>query len=211
MAEEKEKKDVETIVDDALKPVLGVSIGDLNKDISGKLAKGSLLTFDIDTNLKFKEAKTRFKQQFLARLLRTCYGNISEVAKRASVDRRSIHRIVKDAGINVGKIREEMIKPYQIRQKAVEGIIERVLENYKTVIHPEKIAEVYKKVDTVSKDIIDELPETKISLKEAEEEFEKEYLKKALAENKENVTATAKRIGLRYETLLRKAKSLGLR
>ena len=211
MQEEKTKKGVETIVDDALKPVLGVSIGDLNKDISSKLEKSPLLTFDIDTKQSFKQAKTRFKQQFLARLLRTCYGNISEVAKRTSVDRRSIHRIVKDAGINVGKIREEMIKPYQIRQKAVESIIEKVLESYKTVIHPEKMAEVYKNVDAVSKDIIDELPEIHVSLKEAEEEFEKEYLKKALAENKGKLTATAKKIGLRYETLLRKIKTLGLR
>jgi len=211
MVEEKTKKGVETIVDDALKPVLGVSIGDLNKDISAKLEKSPLLTFDIDTSIKFKEAKVRFKQQFLARLLRTCYGNISEVAKRASVDRRSIHRIVKDAGINVAKIREEMIKPYQIRQKAVEGIIEKVLESYKTVIHPEKIAEVYRKVDSVSKEIVDELPETHISLKDAEEEFEKEYIKKALDESKGSIQKTSKKIGLRYETLLRKIKTLGLR
>ena len=211
MTDEKAKKGVETIVHDALKPVLGITIEDLNKDISAKLEKSPLLTFDIDTSLKFKVAKTRFKQQFLARLLRTCYGNISEVAKRASVDRRSIHRIVKDAGINVAKIREEMIKPYQIRQKAVEGIIEKVLENYKTIIHPEKMAEVYRKVDSVSKEIVDELPETHISLKDAEEEFEKEFIKKALMENNGNLTLTSRKIGIRYETLLRKAKALGLR
>ena len=123
------KKDVEHIVDDAIKPVLGVSIDELNKDISEKLEKSPLASFDIDIKLKFKAAKKRFKQQFLRRLLRTSYGNISLVAKKAGVDRRSIHRIVKDAGIDVGKMREEMIKPYQIRQKAVEGIIENVLEH----------------------------------------------------------------------------------
>jgi DNA-binding NtrC family response regulator len=167
--------------------------------------------FEIDTSLKFKQAKKKFKQQFLSRLLRMSYGNISDVAKKAGVDRRSIHRIVKDAGIDVAKIREEMIKPYQIRQKAVEGVIEDVLEHYKAVIHPEKIAEVYKKVDTVSKEILEELPEKKTTLKEAEAEFEKEYFRKALAENKGNVTATAKKIGIRYETLLRKLKALGLK
>jgi DNA-binding NtrC family response regulator len=211
MPEEPQHKNVELIVDDAIKPVLGVSIGDLNKDISAKLEKSPLLPFEIDTKLRFKQAKRRFKQQFLGRLLRVSYGNISEVAKKAGVDRRSIHRIVKDAGINVSKIREEMIKPYQIRQKAVEGVIEDVLEHYKTFIHPEKIAEVYKKVDTVSKEILDELPEKKITLKQAEEEFEREYLKKAVAENNGNVTQTARKIGLRYETLLRKMKALGLK
>lgn len=205
------KKDMEHIVDDAIKPVLGVSIDELNKDISEKLEKSPLASFDIDTKMKFKAAKKRFKQQFLSRLLRTSYGNISEVAKKAGVDRRSIHRIVKDAGIDVGKMREEMIKPYQIRQKAVGDIIENVLENYKAVIHPERIAEVYKNVDSVSKEILDELPEKRITLKKAEEEFEREYLRKALSANEGNVTKTAKSIGLRYETLLRKLKSLGLK
>ena len=70
---------------------------------------------------------------------------------------------------------------------------------------------MYKNVDSVSKDILDELPEKTVTLKQAEELFEKEYLSKALALNDGNVTKTAKKIGLRYETLLRKLKSLGLR
>jgi DNA-binding NtrC family response regulator len=205
------KKDVEQIVDDAIKPVLGVSIGELNKDLSEKLEKSPLAWFEINTKLKFKQAKRQFKQMFLRRLLRVSYGNISEAAKRAGVDRRSIHRIVNDAGIDVSRMREEMIKPYQIRQKAVEGIIENVLENYKAVIHPEKMAEVYKQVDSVSKDILDEMPEKELTLKEAEEEFEKAYLGKVVAECGGNLTKTSKRIGIRYETLLRKLKALGLK
>jgi len=211
MDELQKKKSVEQIVNDAVKPVLGITIDDLNKDISERLERSPLASFNIDTKLNFKEAKKKFKQQFLSRLLRISYGNISEVAKKAGVDRRSIHRIVKDAGIDVPKIREEMIKPYQIRQKAVENIIEDVLENYKKMIHPDRIAEVYRKVDTVSKDILVDLPEKMITLKNAEEEFEKEYLKKALSENQESITMTAKKVGLRYETLLRKIKAFGLR
>jgi len=46
-------------------------------------------------------------------------------------------------------------------------------------------------------------------MKQAEQEFEKKYLRQALQENK-TITATAKKIGLRYETLHRKLKSLGL-
>ncbi len=211
MQEEGKKKSVEQIVDDAIKPILGVSIDELNKDISEKLEKSPLLQINIDTKLNFKQAKKRFKHQFLSRLLRVTYGNISEVAKRAGVDRRSIHRHVKDAGIDVAKIREEMIKPYQIKQKAVGNVIEDVLEHYKRVIHPDRMAEVYKNVDSVSKGILDDLPEKTITLKDAEEEFEKEYLKKVLAENDGNVTVTAKKIGLRYETLHRKLKVLGLK
>jgi len=210
MAGEK-KKDVEHIVDDAMKPVLGVSIDELNRDISEKLSRSPLASFEIDTKLKFKAAKKQFKQQFLRRLLRVSYGNISIAAKRAGVDRRSIHRIVKDAGIDVSKMREEMTKPYQIKQKAVESIIENVLEHYKQVIHPERIAAVYKNVNSVSKEILDEMPEKQVTLKEAEEEFEKEYLRKVLAENDGKVTRTARKIGIRYETLLRKLKGLGLK
>ncbi|MFC1722802.1 helix-turn-helix domain-containing protein [Nanoarchaeota archaeon] len=205
------KKDVEGIVSDAMHKALGVSISELSKDISAKLEKSPLLDYTVDTKVKFKQAKKKFKQEFLRRLLRVSYGNISEVAKRAGVDRRSIHRIVKDAGINVGKIREEMIKPYEVKQKAVGHIVEDVLEKYKTVIHPAKVREVYGKVGDVSKDILDELPEQRLTLKKAEEEFEREYLKRALEECGGNATKCAKKVGLRYETLLRKLKALGIR
>lgn len=208
---DKKHKDVEHIVSDAMKPVIGASISELSKDISAKLEKSPLIDFDIDTKLRFKQAKRKFKQQFLSRLLRTTYGNISEVAKRAGVDRRSIHRIVKDAGIDVRKMRVEMLRPYEVKQKAIGNIIGDVLESYKTVLHPEKIAAAYRNVDSISKDILEELPEKPITLKQAEELFEKEYLKKALEENSHSMTKTAKKIGLRYETLLRKLKSLNLK
>jgi DNA-binding NtrC family response regulator len=41
--------------------------------------------------------------------------------------------------------------------------------------------------------------------------FEVQYFKKALKENKDNISKTARKIGLRYETLHRKLKSLGLK
>lgn len=204
-------KDVEDIVSDAMQKVIGVSISELSKDISSKLSKSPLLDFTVDTKIKFKAAKKKFKQEYLRKLLRTAYGNISLVAKKAGVDRRSIHRIVKDAGINVDKIREEMIKPYEVKQKAVGHIIEDVMEQYKTVIHPQKVAEVYQNVEGVSKDILNELPDKPMTLKKAEEEFEREYLRRALAECDGNATKCAKKVGLRYETLLRKLKALGLR
>jgi DNA-binding NtrC family response regulator len=41
-------------------------------------------------------------------------------------------------------------------------------------------------------------------------EFEKTYIKKALEENKGNVSKTAAKIGLRYETLHRKIKKMDI-
>ena len=59
-------------------------------------------------------------------------------------------------------------------------------------------------------DIIKELPEGKLSLKEAEKDFDIKYLKQKLKENDNNIVRTSKAIGLRYESLHRKAKALGL-
>ena len=60
------------------------------------------------------------------------------------------------------------------------------------------------------KDIIEQLPPKPLTLKDAEQEFEKEFIRMALLDNDLNVTKTAKNIGIRYETLHRKAKQLGL-
>ncbi len=69
---------------------------------------------------------------------------------------------------------------------------------------------MYKNVGELSEDIIEELPINQLSMKEAEEEFEKAFLKKALEESRGSVTKASKKIGLRYETLHRKAKKLGI-
>ncbi|MBT7903693.1 hypothetical protein HN587_07555 [Candidatus Woesearchaeota archaeon] len=210
---------LETVLSKKIKPAveitmqrfLGVSIEELNQDISEKLFRNPLVEFDIDTSKKFKQAKKDFKNQFLRRMLRVSYGNVSEVAKKIGVDRRSIHRLVKDAGIDVSKIREDMIKPYEIKQKAVSNVIEDVLDNYKSVLHPIKLKEVYQNVDELSKDILDDIPIRNFSLKDAEKEFEIQFFQKVLKESEGNLTLIAKKVGLRYETLLRKLKTLGLK
>ena len=204
------KKKVKPIVDTAMQRFIGITISELNKDISEKLEKSPLIDFEINTKIKFKDAKKMFKKAYLKKLLQISYGNISQVAKTADLDRRSIHRIIRKSDINVGKIREEMIRPYEIRQSAVTSMIEDVLEHYKEVIHPGKLEKVYQDVPRISKQILDNLPERPLTLKEAEEEFEREYFRKALEENGFNVALAAKRIGLRYETLHRKAKKLGI-
>jgi len=216
MAEKKQKlenvvkKDIKPIVDNSLHRFLGVSIDELNRDITTKLERSPLIDFDIDTSIPFKRAKKKFKKEYLKRLLQINYGNVSEVARIADVDRRSIHRIVKEANIDVDNIRKEMAKAYVIRQDAIGNIIENVLDNYKEVLHPGRLNSLYHSVSEVSKDILDQLPPKPMTLKEAESEFEKEFIRSALLDNDLNVSKTAKMIGIRYETLHRKAKKLGL-
>jgi len=205
-----EKVRVKPIIDEAMHRVMGITIEELSRDISEKLIRSPIIDFDIDIKMSFKEAKKQFVKRYLKKLLEINYGNVSEVAKITDLDRRSIHRIVKESEINVDNIRKKMAKAYEIKQSAVNAIVEDVLDNYKAVIHPVKLDEMYKNVSEFSKDIIESLPEKQATLKEAEDEFEKEFIKKALRHNQRNITKTAKEIGIRYETLHRKIKKWGL-
>lgn len=204
------KKQLAPVVEKTMHDVLGVTIDEINKDITTKLEKGALLDFPLDITVPYKQAKKQFKKHYLRKLLQIHYGNISEVAKQVGVDRRSIHRIVRETKLEVDVIRKEMAKAYEIRQHTIGHIIEDVLANYKRVIHPLKLSEAYRNVNMVSKTILENLPEEPMPLKQAEDEFEREYLQKALQENNFNVAIAAKKIGLRYETLHRKCKALGL-
>jgi len=184
---------IKPIIENAMQEYLGIKIDELEKDLSEKLKRNPLIDFKINTKIKFKEAKQSFKQQFLKKLLILNYGNVSEVANIADVDRRSIHRLITEKEIK--KIRSEMIKPYHIKMKAVNKAIEGVLDYWKDkeVLSPKRLNDMYENVNEMSDDILEDLPLNWMSLKEAEEEFEKAYLKKALKENNNNVTNTAKK------------------
>ena len=67
---------------------------------------------------------------------------------------------------------------------------------------------MYNHVEEISQDILEKIPESPLTLKQAQDIFKTEFLKKALLENNNNITSTAKKISLRYETLQRKIKAL---
>ena len=97
-----------------------------------------------------------------------------------------------------------------IKESAIKDVLETSFETYKSALNPEKYEKLHKQVPLLSKEIIKELPIKQPSLRQAEKEFEKKYLTQALKENENNVASTAKKIGLRYETLHRKLKALGV-
>jgi len=200
---------IKPLIEEAMHKSLGVTVSEIEQDISDKLKKYSLLEFEIDTTLSFKEAKRRFKRQYIARLLQLNFGNIAEVARIALVDRRSIHRLVAQ-GIDVQKFREALLRSEYIKQTAVQNIIQESLEHYKGALNQEKYQALYKQAPSISKDIVKEIPETPSTLKEAEREFEKRYFEKTLQENNGNISKTARKIGLRFETLHRKLRALGI-
>ena len=205
------KKKVEPLLEESMHKILGVTISEFGKDISDKIEKNPLIAYDIDTRLGFKAAKKLFKKQFLTRMLQTNFGNISAVAKVTGLDRRSVHRSIKELGVGIKKIRREMIKADYYRKEAVGGILKDTLENYKTIIRPGKLGDMYENVDKLSSDIVKELPAIEMTWNDAERMFEIQYFEKALKENKGNLSKTARKIGLRYETLHRKLKKLGLK
>ena len=213
-----EKQDLELVLDSKVKHILkdatikylGIEINKLSDDITSKISRQATVDIEIDTTLPYKEAKKKYKKQYLEKVLKLKLGNISEAAKTMSTDRRSIHRLIHDFHIDIKKIKHELVKPYYIKLSSINYAIENTLDKYKEIIHPKKLETMYKNVTTVSEDILKELPESPISLKNAEEEFDKKYLKQKLEENNNNPQLTAKKIGLRYETVLRKIKKLNL-
>ena len=98
------EKKVKPMLDDAMKRYLGITVSEIRADISDKLKRSSLLS--IDTSIPFKQAKRQFKKQYLIQLLHKHRGNISEVARIADLDRRSLHRLIVRFKIDVATVRE---------------------------------------------------------------------------------------------------------
>jgi len=199
----KRKEQLAPTVKETMSSMLGVNIDQINEDISNKLVEGN---FDFDINLKlgFKKAKEEFKKEFLIRLLQHINGNISEAARISGLDRRSIHRLIKKYNLDVDDSRQ---LPYKFNEdKKIEyitGIISETLDKY------DLTRGRYHVNEETSRQISSKLPSFRLNFDEAIDLFEKEFIKKALKEYGSQ-KETAKQIGLRYETLHKKAKEFGL-
>jgi len=205
------KEQIEPIIEYNLQKYIGATIKELSKDITDVLGNNLLLDFEIDTTQKFKLAKKIFKRAYLEKLLKLCCGDVTEASRVAGIDRRSIHRFIKEFRINVGKFRADAFRPEYIHKKAVNASIKNILENYQNIIHPKKLSRMYRNVPQLSEEILKEMPLQFPRLAEAERQFEIAFLTKAMKDNNWNVSKTASRIGLRTETLFRKINELGLR
>lgn len=197
---------VKPIVGNAIRKHLGVSVSNIELDITDRLKKSALADFAINTSLPFKEAKKAFKRTYLARLLQTHLGNISTAAGIAGIDRRSMHRLVASLRIPTTRIRETA-NPAYVRQTTVKNVIQEVLEQYKPALNPAKYKALSAHAESLSEEIIKELPEEHLSFKEAEHEFEKAYFAR-LANECRTIAAMARKAGLRYEVVHRKLKAL---
>lgn len=208
-----QKEDLEKVINERRKIVetvmhkfLGVSIKELNKDITSRLSYP--FEYLVDISVKFKKAKKLFIRAYLENILKKNLGNVSEAAREAGINRRTIHRLIIELNISIESIRKFLVRPDYVKKDELNKILESTLKKYDDVIHPSKLTEMYKNLPTATDDILRNLPDKSMTLKEAEDEFEWMYLRKALKENEMDEKKTAKKIGIRYETLHRKWQRL---
>lgn len=197
------KEQISPVVEREMQRFLGVTVRQINEDISNKLISGNL-DFEIDISVPFKRAKEDFKKDFLIRLLQYTNGNISEAARIADIDRRSIHRLIQKFRIKVEGFRDQ---PYLFeddkKEVYVRSVVEKILDRY-------ELTKQLQVDEETAKNITKRLPDIRVTFEEAIDLFEKSYLEEALKEHGD-ITRAAKAVGLRYETLHKKAKEHGLR
>lgn len=201
---------IRPLLDKTMQKTLGITVNEIASDISDKLLKTPLADMVVESRLSYKKAKDAFRRWFLVKMLMLNCGNVSEVARKCAINRRSIHRMMVRYNININKLREELIKRDYVKRTAISSMIETTIKDYEQGLNPEKLEEFYKDVPSLSKQILEKLPEETITLREAEKEFEKRYLKKILDDNNK-LPLLAKKIGIRQETLYRKLKKLEIK
>ncbi len=221
MADQKSKKDLEATIREKVMPLLeetleksfGVSIPKLESDITDRLTQPAMNVY-VPLISSYKEAKKRFKQEFLRRELLLKRGNVSQLAKMLGVDRRSVHRAIKEFEIDVEGLRDMGEGEMKYKEQVVGETIRGALESYKSIFHPQRMEHMYNDVPLLSKHIAQVLPMEQLLWKEAEREFERQFFLHHVEEEKKgrvDLKAMARRLGLRVETLQRKMKKLGIR
>ncbi|MBU0469915.1 MAG: hypothetical protein KKA62_02530 [Nanoarchaeota archaeon] len=208
--EEAIKEKVSSLLEKTMEKSWGITIPKIESDITDKLNNQQLNVY-ISTDLPFQEAKQKFKSEFLKNELRLHKGNISQMAKFLGLDRRSIHRVIKNLEIDLEDVRHHESSEKEYKEDIIRQTIQSALENYKEVIQPEKMEKIYEEVPSLSRNIARLLPHQHLTWKEAEKEFEKQFLAEVLKESNWNVAKAADKIEIRVETLHRKIKKLELK
>ncbi len=193
-----------SIIQNIFNSYLGVSIKELNDDITRKL-DNDMLDLIPENEKDYRKAKRIFIKHYLMRLLRKNYGNIKSTAKDLGVDRRTVHRFVDDFSIDLTSLRKAPSSYYKDKvYDALEGSIKR----YEDVLHPKKLDNIYKKMPDISRSIAENTsPAPDPTLREAEDLFDAIFLKRNI-EISDSLSEAAASMGMRYETLYRKMNRL---
>lgn len=209
--EETIREKVVPLLEETMERHWGITIPKLGSDISDRL-KSTRTDLYIPLDLPFTAAKRKFKAEFIKKELRLHRGNVSQLARLLNLNRRSIHRTIKELALDIEEIRhrhEGVQAEYQ--QTFIDQMIRSALDQYRDIIQARKMEKLYEEVSTLSRNIVEFLPHHETTWKEAEREFEKQFLRHALEERDWNITGVARKIKIRPETLHRKIKRLQLR
>ena len=207
--EETIKEKISPLLEESMEKHWGITIPQIESDISDKL-KSPQLNVYVPANYSFSKAKKFFKKEFFKKEIKLHQGNISELSKFLGIDRRSIHRAIKELNIDVDKLRGDIKSKEEYKQDTVDKAIRSTLDQYKEIIQPQKMEKMYQEVSSLSRNIAKFLPLEELSWKDAEREFERQFFTQTLKDNDWNVAKTAKKIEIRTETLHRKIKKLGI-
>jgi len=177
----------------------------LGEDITAKLKNRTFADIAINTNVPYRIAKRNFRKKYIAKILRLKLGNIAEAARTLDTNRKTIHRMITGLRIDVNRIKDELLRPYDLELSSTSSIMEEIIKTYKKVISDHKLKEIYKNIPSVSEDILTSIPSQFPTLKQAEIEFDRIYFG-ALKKDCRNIREVAKRADLAYETANRKIK-----
>jgi transcriptional regulator with PAS, ATPase and Fis domain len=215
---EKDKKNLEETIRDKVSPLLeetmeknwGITIPKIETDITDRL-KNPPLNIYVSSNNTFQEAKKKFRTEFIKKELQLHKGNVSHLAKSLEIDRRSVHRVIRDLDIDMEEVRDISHFEDRSKEEIVDQTIRSTLHQYREILQPHQLEKMYHDVPALSRNIAKFLPHQELTWKEAEREFERQFLVHALKDNNHNVSKTAKKLQIRVETLHRKIKKLALK
>jgi len=200
---------ISPVVDEAVHKYAGVHIKELALEISDRVARARQWLVAVRSSLSFRDARKFFRASYVGQILQAHGGNVALAAKVLGVSRRTLHRLVQKLQLSPVEFRKVVRRPEYVRGEALRGAIENVIEGYTSTLHPTKIANLYSHAGDLGRLLARELPETPLTLAAAEREFSREYFKQCLA-IEGNITKLAEKAGLRFETVHRKLKMLGL-
>ncbi len=209
--EETIKEKVALLLEETMERSWGIYIPQVQSDITDKLQTNLPVKIYLPAATSFEEAKRNFKSEFLKNQLHLHGGNISQLAKFVGLNRRSIHRSIKKFDLRIDERRREANLTSTCQEKIIDQTIRFALEGYKDIIQPQKMERLYQEVPILSRNLAKLLPYNYLTWKQAEREFERQFLSHALAEHNGKVAETARRLKLQPETLHRKIAKLGLR
>lgn len=208
--EETIKGKVALLLEATMEKSWGIYVPQVQSDITDQLQAHLPAKFYIPAVSSFQEAKNKFKSEFLKNQLHLHRGNVSQLAKFIGLDRRSVHRAMKGLEIHIEKVHlEQDSLGYQ--EKMIDQTIRFALEGYRDIIQPQKMEKMYQEVPILSKNLAKILPHNHLTWKQAEREFEKQFLSQALHEHHWKIAEAARGLKIQPETLHRKIVKLGLR